>query len=51
MTGVNLVLVALAFLLRPSGFHWTWAAFLALIAAIIAFLPYGIPVIKAQRRR
>jgi len=51
MTGVNLALVVLAFLFKPSGFHWSWAAPLALIAAIIAFLPFGIPLIQTQRRR
>ena len=51
MTGVNLALVVLAFLLKPSGFHWAWGAFLAVAAAIVAFLPFGIPLIKAQRRR
>ena len=50
LTGVNLALVALAFLFKPAGFSWSWGAFLALIAAIVAFLPYGIPVIQAQRR-
>ena len=51
MTGANLALVVLAFLLKPSGFHWAWGAFLAAVAAIVAFLPLGIPLIKAQRRR
>jgi hypothetical protein len=51
MTGVNLALVVLAFLLKPSGFHWAWGAFMAVAAAIVAFLPFGIPLIKAQRPR
>jgi hypothetical protein len=50
MTGVNVVLVVLAFLLKPAGFSWSWGAFLALAAAIVAFLPFGIPLIQAQRR-
>jgi hypothetical protein len=50
MTAVNLVLVVLAFLLKPSGFGWTYGAFLALAAAIVAFLPFGIPLVQAQRR-
>jgi hypothetical protein len=51
LTGVNLALVLLSFLLKPSGFGWTWGAFLAVAAAIVAFLPFGVPLIQAQRRR
>jgi hypothetical protein len=50
LTGVNLVLVALGFLLKPAGFSWSWGAFLALAAAIVAFLPYGVPLVEARRR-
>ncbi len=51
MTGVNLALVVLGFLLKPTGLSWSWGAFVALAAAIVAFLPFGIPLIKAQRGR
>ena len=51
LTGVNVALVGLAFLLKPAGFSWSWGAFLALAAAIAAFLPFGVPLIKEQRRR
>ena len=51
ITGVNLALVVLGFLLKPAGFSWSWGAFLALVAAIVAFVPFGIPLIQAQRRR
>jgi hypothetical protein len=51
LTAVNLVLVVLAFLLKPSGFGWTYGAFLALAAAIVAFLPFGVPLVQEQRRR
>ena len=51
LTGVNLALVVLGFLLKPAGFSWSWAAYLALIAAIVAFLPLGIPFVRAQRQR
>lgn len=51
MTAVNLVLVVLAFLLKPSGFGWTYGAFLALAAAVVAFLPFGVPLVQEQRRR
>jgi hypothetical protein len=51
LTGVNLALVVLAFLLKPSGFGWSWGAYLALIASIVAFLPFGIPLVQARRGR
>jgi hypothetical protein len=51
MTGVNVALVVLGFLLKPAGFSWSWGAFLALAACIVAFLPFGVPFIRAQRRR
>ena len=51
LTGVNLALVVLGFLLKPAGFSWSWGALLALAAAIVAFVPFGVPLIQAQRRR
>jgi hypothetical protein len=51
ITGVNLALVVLGFLLKPAGFSWSWGAPLAVVAAIVAFLPFGLPLIRAQRRR
>ena len=51
LTGLNLALVVLAFLLKPSGFSWSWAAYLALAAAIVAFVPFGVPLIQERRRR
>jgi hypothetical protein len=51
ITGVNLALVVLAFLLKPTGFSWSWGAFVALLAAVVAFLPFGVPFIQAGRRR
>jgi hypothetical protein len=50
MTGVNVVLVLLAFSLKPTGFSWSWGAYLSLAASIVAFLPFGVPFIQAQRR-
>jgi hypothetical protein len=51
ITGVNVALVLLAFLLKPTGLSWSWGALIALVAAIVAFLPFGVPLIQAQRRR
>jgi hypothetical protein len=51
ITGVNLALVVLGFLLKPAGFSWSWGAFLALAAAFVAFLPFGVPLIRARRQR
>jgi hypothetical protein len=51
LTGVNLALVVLGFLLKPTGFGWSYGAFLALAAAALAFLPFGLPLIRARRRR
>jgi hypothetical protein len=50
-TGINVALVALGFVLKPTGLSWSWGAVLALAAAIVAFLPFGVPAIQAQRRR
>ena len=50
MTGVNVALVVLGILLKPAGFSWSWGALLALAAAIVAFLPFGVPLIRANRR-
>jgi hypothetical protein len=51
LTGVNLALVVLGILIKPAGLGWSWGAFLALAAAIVAFGPFGIPLIQSQRRR
>jgi hypothetical protein len=51
MTGVSLVLVVLGFLLKPTGFSWSWGAVAALAAAVVAFVPFGIPLVRAHRRR
>ena len=51
IAGVNLALVVVGFLLKPAGFSWSWGVFVALVAGIVAFLPFGVPLIQAQRRR
>jgi hypothetical protein len=53
-TVVNLILVLLAFLLKPggygfSGIGWKFGSFVALIAAVVAAFPLGWPVLQARR--
>jgi hypothetical protein len=53
-TVVNLILVLLAFLLKPggygfSGIGWKFGSFVALAAAVVAAFPLGWPVIQARR--
>jgi len=53
-TVINLVLVLIAFLLKPGGygFHgvgWSYGAFVGLIAAVVAAFPLGWPIIQARR--
>jgi hypothetical protein len=51
ITGVDLVLVVLSFLLKPSGLTWSWGAYVALAAAVVSFVPFGIPLMRAHRHR
>ena len=51
LTGVNLGLVLLALLLKPSGLGWSWGALLALVAAIVAFVPHGVPALRERFSR
>jgi hypothetical protein len=49
----NLVLVFLGFIFKPGGYGisgvgWSFGAFLALIAAIVAAAPYAIPQLRAK---
>ena len=53
-TVINLILVVIAFVFKPSGLGvvkvgWSWGAFVALIAAVVAAFPLGWPVIQARR--
>jgi hypothetical protein len=52
-TALNFVLVLLGFLLKPggSGVGWSWGAFVALVAAVVAAFPLGWPVIQARRNK
>jgi hypothetical protein len=52
-TGINFVLVLIAFLLKPGGVGggvgWSFGAFIGLAAAIVAVVPLAKPVIDARR--
>jgi hypothetical protein len=53
-TVINLVLVIIAFVFKPSGLGvvkvgWSWGAFVALVAAVVAAFPLGWPIIQARR--
>jgi hypothetical protein len=50
-TGINFVLVLIGFLFKPggSGVGWSWGAFVALIASIVALFPLTWPIIQARR--
>ena len=55
-TGLNLLIVLLAFSIRPDGFGvlsigWAFGAFVALIAAIAACAPLAVPVLRAYGER
>jgi hypothetical protein len=55
-TGVNLLLVLIAFFLNPvttlsTGVGWSFGAIIALIAAIVACAPLAVPVIRARSAR
>jgi hypothetical protein len=52
-TALNFVLVLLGFLLKPggSGVGWSWGAFVALVASVVAAFPLGWPVIQARRNK
>jgi hypothetical protein len=54
-TALNLLLVVIGFLDKPGGYTngvgWRYGAFVALIAAIIAAAPLGLPAIRSRRQK
>jgi hypothetical protein len=53
LTGINLILVLIAFLLKPAAgpglsVGWSFGAFVGLICAIAAVVPLALPVIRAR---
>lgn len=49
-TVVNLVLVLIGVIDKPSLWGWSYGGFLALIAAGVAAAPLGLPLIQAHRK-
>ncbi len=51
-TGLNLLLVLIAFIFMPGGFGggvgWSFGAFVGLIAAVVACAPEALPVIRSR---
>jgi len=45
-TGLQLLIVLIAFLFKPSGLSWEIGAFLALLAAIAACAPIAVPALR-----
>ena len=50
-SGLNTVLVLLAFLTKPDGTGWRFGAFVGLLAALIAMAPLVIRAVQARRGR
>ena len=54
-SGINLLLVLLAFFVSPGylslGVGWSFGAFVALIAAIVACAPLAMPMLRARSGR
>jgi len=52
-TVINLVLTFIAFIDKPYGVGvgWSFGAFVALVAAVVAAAPLGLPVIQAARKK
>ena len=48
-TLLNFVLVALAFLFKPTALSWQFGAFLALIAAAVAAAPIAVPAFRSRQ--
>jgi hypothetical protein len=54
-TGINFVLVLIAFLLKPggvgSGVGWSFGAFIGLVASIVAVVPLARPALAARKAK
>jgi hypothetical protein len=48
VTGLQLLIVLVAFLLKPDGLNWYFGAYLGLAAAIAACVPIGIPAMRSM---
>jgi hypothetical protein len=48
VTVVNLVLILIAFLWKPTGLGWEFGAFVSLFAAAVAVAPTAIPALQSR---
>jgi hypothetical protein len=48
-TGLQFLIVLLAFLFKPGGTSWQFGAFLALIAALVAFAAIVVPAVQSTQ--
>jgi hypothetical protein len=48
-TGLQFLIVLLAFLFKPTGTSWQWGAFLALIAALVACAAIVVPAVQSMQ--
>jgi hypothetical protein len=48
-TGINAVLVLLAFLVKPGDSGWRFGAFAGILAALVALAPLAVPALRARR--
>lgn len=46
-SGLQLLIVLIAFLFKPNGLDWEFGAYVALIAAVVACVPIGIPAMRS----
>ena len=46
-TGLQLILVVIAFLLKTGGLDWDFGAYVGLLAAIVACLPIALPAVRS----
>lgn len=46
-TGLQLIMVLIAFLLKPAGLSWDFGAYLGLAAAIAACVPIAVPAVRS----
>jgi hypothetical protein len=46
-SGLQLIIVVIAFLLKPDGLSWDFGAYLAFLAAVVACAPIAVPAMRS----